>query len=40
MTGPVASLIFAEGNDLVPDNPQALASPAWLSKPYNKIWRS
>jgi ABC-type glycerol-3-phosphate transport system substrate-binding protein len=38
MTGPVASLIFAEGNDLVPDNPQALASPAWLSKPYNKIF--
>ena len=38
MTGTVASLIFAEGNDLVSDNPQALASPAWLSKPYNKIF--
>lgn len=38
MTGPVASLIFAEGNDLVPDNPVALHSKSWLSKPYNKIF--
>jgi len=38
MTGPVASLIFAEGNDLVPDNPTALHSKAWLSKPYNKVF--
>ncbi len=37
ITGPVASLEFAAGNDLVPDNPQALQSPAWLSKPYNKV---
>ncbi len=38
MTGPVASLVFAQGNDLVPDNPQALHSKSWLSKPYNKIF--
>jgi len=38
ITGPVASLMFADGNDLVPDNPQALASKAWLSKPYNRIF--
>lgn len=38
MVGPVASLMFAAGNDLVPDNPQALESPAWLSKPYNKVF--
>lgn len=38
ITGPVASLIFADGNDLVPDNPQALESQAWLGKPYNKIF--
>lgn len=38
LTGPVASLIFASGNDLVPDNPAALHSRQWLSKPYNKVF--
>lgn len=38
LTGPVASLMFAGGNDLVPDNPQTLRSSTWLSKPYNKIF--
>ncbi len=38
LVGPVASLMFASGNDLVPDNPQTLRSSAWLSKPYNKIF--
>ncbi len=38
LTGPVASLAFAAGNDLVPDNPQALHSKEWLSKPYNKVF--
>lgn len=38
MTGPVASLIFAAGNDLVPNSPAALHSKQWLSKPYNKIF--
>jgi multiple sugar transport system substrate-binding protein len=38
LTGPVASLRFAAGNDLVPDNPQTLRSQAWLSKPYNKVF--
>jgi len=38
ITGPVASLMFADGNDLVPDNPQALESKTWLSKPYNKVF--
>jgi ABC-type glycerol-3-phosphate transport system substrate-binding protein len=38
LTGPVAANIFASGNDLVPDNPQALHSKAWLSKPYNKVF--
>lgn len=38
ITGPVASLMFASGNDLVPDNPQALQSAAWLSKPYNRVF--
>jgi ABC-type glycerol-3-phosphate transport system substrate-binding protein len=38
LTGPVASLMFAAGNDLVPDNPQTLRSQVWLSKPYNKVF--
>lgn len=38
LTGSVASLIFASGNDLVPDNPKALKSKEWLSKPYNKVF--
>lgn len=38
ITGPVASLIFASGNDLVPNNPKALHSKQWLSKPYNKVF--
>jgi ABC-type glycerol-3-phosphate transport system substrate-binding protein len=38
LVGPVASLMFASGNDLVPDNPQTLRSSTWLSKPYNKIF--
>jgi multiple sugar transport system substrate-binding protein len=38
ITGPVASLQFAGGNDLVPDNPAALRSSAWLSKPYNRVF--
>jgi maltose-binding protein MalE len=38
MTGSVAAMIFAAGNDLVPDNPTALHSQAWLSKPYNKVF--
>lgn len=38
ITGPVASLMFSSGNDLVPDNPAALDSKAWLSKSYNKIF--
>jgi multiple sugar transport system substrate-binding protein len=38
MTGPVASLIFASGNDLVPNSPAALRSKEWLSKPYNKVF--
>lgn len=38
MTGPVASLLFAAGNDLVPNSPAALHSKAWLSKPYNKVF--
>jgi multiple sugar transport system substrate-binding protein len=38
ITGPVASLKFASGDDLVPDNPEALRSNAWLSKPYNKVF--
>lgn len=38
LVGPVASLMFASGNDLVPDNPAALHSEAWLSKPYNKVF--
>jgi ABC-type glycerol-3-phosphate transport system substrate-binding protein len=38
LTGPVASLMFAAGNDLVPDNPQTLRSKVWLSKPYNKVF--
>jgi multiple sugar transport system substrate-binding protein len=38
MVGPVASLLFASGDDLVPDNPEALKSNAWLSKPYNKVF--
>ncbi len=38
MTGSVASLIFASGNDLVPNSPAALKSKQWLSKPYNKVF--
>ena len=38
MTGPVAAMLFAAGNDMVPDNPKALHSRAWLSKPYNKVF--
>lgn len=38
ITGPVASLMFAQGNDLVPVNPEALHSSTWLSKPYNKVF--
>lgn len=38
LTGPVASLIFASGNDLVPNSPAALHSKQWLSKPYNKVF--
>lgn len=38
ITGSVASLMFASGNDLVPDNPEALRSAAWLSKPYNRVF--
>ncbi|GAC1642707.1 MAG: sugar ABC transporter substrate-binding protein [Chloroflexota bacterium] len=38
MTGPVASLVFASGNDLVPNSPAALHSKQWLSKPYNKVF--
>lgn len=38
LTGPVASLIFASGNDLVPNSPAALRSKQWLSKPYNKVF--
>jgi multiple sugar transport system substrate-binding protein len=38
ITGPTASLIFASGNDLVPNNPKALHSKQWLSKPYNKVF--
>jgi multiple sugar transport system substrate-binding protein len=38
ITGPVASLIFAAGNDIVPNNPKALHSKQWLSKPYNKVF--
>jgi multiple sugar transport system substrate-binding protein len=38
MTGSVASLLFASGNDLVPNSPAALHSKQWLSKPYNKVF--
>jgi multiple sugar transport system substrate-binding protein len=38
MTGSVASLLFAAGNDLVPNSPAALHSKQWLSKPYNKVF--
>ncbi len=38
ITGPVASLMFASGNDMVPVNPEALHSSTWLSKPYNKVF--
>lgn len=38
LTGPVASLMFASGNDIVPLSPEALRSPAWTSKPYNKVF--
>lgn len=38
ITGPTASLIFASGNDLVPNNPKALHSKQWLSKSYNKVF--
>ncbi len=38
ITGSTASLIFAGGNDIVPNNPKALHSKQWLSKPYNKVF--
>jgi multiple sugar transport system substrate-binding protein len=38
MTGPVAALKFAAGDDFVPLSPAALHSPTWTSKPYNKIF--
>lgn len=38
MTGPIAALKFAAGNDIVPVNPEALKSAVWTSKPYNKIF--
>ncbi len=38
LTGSVASLLFAAGNDLVPNSPAALHSKQWLSKPYNKVF--
>jgi ABC-type glycerol-3-phosphate transport system substrate-binding protein len=38
LTGPVASLAFAAGDDIVPLSPAALASPSWNSKPYNKVF--
>lgn len=38
ITGPTASLLFSAGNDIVPDNPKALHSKSWLSKPYNKVF--
>jgi ABC-type glycerol-3-phosphate transport system substrate-binding protein len=38
LTGSVASLIFASGDDLVPNSPAALHSKQWLSKPYNKVF--
>lgn len=38
MTGLLATQTFAAGNDVTPLNPQVLKSPAWVSKPYNKIF--
>jgi ABC-type glycerol-3-phosphate transport system substrate-binding protein len=38
LTGPVASLAFSAGDDIVPLSPAALASPQWTSKPYNKVF--
>jgi len=38
LVGPVASQMFAAGNDLVPVNPQVLRSATWLSKPYNRVF--
>jgi multiple sugar transport system substrate-binding protein len=38
LTGSVGSLMFAAGNDIVPNSPAALKSKAWLSKPYNKVF--
>jgi ABC-type glycerol-3-phosphate transport system substrate-binding protein len=38
MSGPVASLMFAAGNDVVPLSPAALRSATWTSKPYNRIF--
>ena len=38
LTGPVASLMFASGNDIVPISPAALRTAAWTSKPYNKVF--
>jgi len=38
MTGILATQTFSAGNDVTPVNPQVLASQAWLSKPYNKIF--
>jgi ABC-type glycerol-3-phosphate transport system substrate-binding protein len=38
LTGPVAALMFAVGDDIVPVNPAALRSSAWTSKPYNRVF--
>jgi multiple sugar transport system substrate-binding protein len=38
ITGSTASLLFSAGNDIVPNNPKALKSKQWLSKPYNKVF--
>ncbi len=38
MTGSIASLAFAAGDDIVPLSPEALSSATWTSKPYNKVF--
>ena len=38
LTGPIASLQFAAGDDIVPLSPAALSSPVWTGKPYNKVF--
>ncbi|MDB5059163.1 MAG: hypothetical protein JWO59_2635 [Chloroflexi bacterium] len=38
LTGPIASLKFAAGDDIVPLSPDALRSSAWTSKPYNRVF--